>query len=87
MKILILPKFVRQYKKLPQEMKEKEKEKEKEKVFRADPFHKSLKTHKLRGPLKGFWSFSINQSYRIIFEFVDEETVRFYSIGNHDVYL
>ncbi len=84
MKILYLPKFARQYKKLPDNIKDLAEEKEK--IFRQDPFDKRLKTHKLRGELKGYLSFSINYNYRIIFDFVDDKTVRFYSVGNHDIY-
>jgi addiction module RelE/StbE family toxin len=84
MEIYYLPKFAREYKKLPKHIKEQAKKKEV--VFRADPFHPSLKTHKLTGALDGFWSFSITYSHRIIFEFVDKKTVRFYRIGNHDIY-
>ena len=31
-------------------------------------------------------SFSIDYSYRIIFEFIDASTVIFYEIGTHDIY-
>ena len=84
MKIEYLPRFARQYKKLPENV-QKEAEK-KENIFRKDPFDLRLKTHKLGGSLFGFWSFSITHSYRIIFEFVDNGLVRFYQIGNHDIY-
>lgn len=86
MKILTLPKFIRQFKKLPPEIKHVAIQKEK--IFRADPFDPRLKTHKLQGELEGFWSFSVTYSYRIIFDFtdVDKDTVRFYMIGNHDIY-
>lgn len=84
MDILVLPKFVRQYKKLSPEIKKIAVEKEK--IFRKNPFDPRLKTHKLLGSLHGFWSFSITYNYRIIFDFGARETVRFYMIGDHDVY-
>ncbi len=84
MNILFLPKFVRQFKKLPFEIREAAINKEK--IFRKNPFDSRLKTHKLLGELVGFWSFSVTYNYRIIFEFLDDETVRFYTIGNHDIY-
>ena len=31
-------------------------------------------------------SFSVDFSYRIIFEFVDADIVVFYAIGTHDIY-
>ena len=84
MKILYIEKFEREYRKLPREFQEIAEKKEK--VFRNNPFDPQLKTHKLHGVLKGFWAFSVNYKYRIIFEFVDGDTVRFYSIGDHDIY-
>lgn len=58
----------------------------KEEVFRKDPFTPSLKTHKLTGKLKSYWSFSIDFQYRIIFEFADEEIIWFHSVGTHEIY-
>ena len=58
----------------------------KEKTFRKNPFDRRLKTHKLHGELNEFWAFSINFQYRIIFDFADENTVRFYSVGRHNIY-
>lgn len=55
-------------------------------LFRADPFLMQLRTHKLRGNLKGRWAFSVNSSHRIIFRFVDSKTVIFHAIGPHDIY-
>lgn len=84
MKIVVLPKFIRQFKKLPVDIKNAAISKEK--IFRQNPFDPRLKTHKLQGTLAGFWSFSISYSHRIIFDFVDDETIRFFIIGDHDVY-
>ncbi len=84
MRILYLPKFEKQYKKLPVEVKNLAEKKEK--IFRQDPFDSKLKTHKLHGELNSFWSFSISYDYRIIFDFIDKKTVRFYSVGKHDIY-
>ena len=84
MKILYLPRFEREYKKLPVDIQRLAEAKEK--IFRKNPFNRQLKTHKLHGELLEFWAFSVNYSYRVIFDFHDERTVRFYSIGNHDVY-
>ena len=57
-----------------------------EDLFRNYPFHMSLKIHKLHGKMKDKWAFSINNRYRIMFEFVSEDTVRFLDIGTHDIY-
>ena len=52
----------------------------------ANPFEKSLRTHKLTGRLSGFWSFSINYHLRIIFYFIAENVVGFVNIGTHGIY-
>ena len=74
--------FDRQYKKLLQKIKEAAKAKEI--IFRRDPFHPSLDTHKLHGKDAEAWSFSINRKYRIKFTFVGNSAVLFLMIGTHD---
>ena len=85
MEIIYSPTFAKEYKKLPLEIKIKAEKKEN--IFRKNPQEKSLKTHKLSGKLKGFWSFSINYNYRVIFDFADKNTIHFHSIGTHSIYL
>ena len=77
-------KFKQQFRKLRKEVKSAAIKREK--IFRQNPFDPRLKTHKLHGELSEFWSFSINYQCRVIFDFVDENTVRFYNIGKHDIY-
>ncbi len=84
MKILFLPRFAREYKKLPEAVKELAEKKEK--IFRKNPFDPQLKTHKLHGELRNFCAFWVNQKYRIIFDFQSKDIVRFYSVGTHDIY-
>ena len=85
MEIIYSSKFAREYKKLPENIKNIAEEQEI--LFRKDPFDPKLKTHTLKGKLRGFWSFSIGYKYRIIFEFVNNKTVaHFHSVGNHDIY-
>ena len=55
-------------------------------IFKRDPFDSRLKTHKLKGNLKNYWSFSISYSDRILFRFLDNEAVFFIDIGDHNVY-
>ncbi|OGK67013.1 hypothetical protein A2313_01640 [Candidatus Roizmanbacteria bacterium RIFOXYB2_FULL_41_10] len=84
MKIYYSSKFAKEYKRLPKKIKllaEK-----KELVFRKNPHEPLLKTHKLKGRLEDFWSFSINREYRIIFELKDSNTVWFLSVGTHRIY-
>ena len=53
-----------------------------------DPFHPSLRTHKLTGELSGIWSCSIDYKLRILFEFVQspegEEAILLLNLGSHD---
>jgi len=84
MKIYYSSKFAREYKKLP--LKVKLSAEKREKVFRKDPFNPQLKTHKLTGKLKTYYSFSLDFHYRIIFEFVEKDEVWFHSVGTHDIY-
>ena len=84
MEIRYSPKFRRQYKRLSAEVKTRAEKREV--IFRKNPFDRRLKAHKLHGPQERFLSFSVDFSYRIIFEFVTAETVIFYEIGTHDIY-
>ncbi len=84
MRIFFSSKFERAYKKLSQELKKKAKEKEK--IFRKNPFDTRLKTHKLHGKYKKYWSFSISDSYRIMFDFISEKEIVFINVGDHNIY-
>lgn len=84
MKILYSPRFAKEYKKLP--LKIKILAEDKEGTFRNNPFDPSLKTHKLSGKLKDFYSFSINYQYRIVFHFQEGEKIVFDIIGTHEIY-
>ncbi|MFP4135341.1 MAG: type II toxin-antitoxin system YafQ family toxin [Cyanobacteriota bacterium] len=52
--------------------------------FTVDPFSPNLKTHKLSGKLKEFWSFSVDYDERVLFYFTEEEKVVFVDIGTHN---
>jgi len=84
MRIFYSPEFSRKYKRLPDLVKESAKEKIE--IFRRDPFDASLKTHKLHGKFRDFWSFSIDYEYRIIFKFEPDDIIKFYSMGGHAIY-
>ena len=54
-----------------------------------DPFHPSLRTHKLTGQLSGTWACSVSYDIRILFEFVEnpessEEEILLLTVGTHD---
>ncbi|MDO8524011.1 MAG: type II toxin-antitoxin system mRNA interferase toxin, RelE/StbE family [bacterium] len=82
--IKVSPKFEKQYKRLPEKIKEQAKYKEK--VFRFNQFDPSLNTHKLSGKDEGCWAFWINYSYRIKFIFISQSEILFLEVGLHDIY-
>lgn len=76
--------FRKQFADLPEDVKKLACKKEK--LFRENPFHPSLRLHKLRGKLNRFWSISVNMKYRIIFELLENGVMLFVSIGTHAIY-
>jgi len=84
MTIRFSTKFEREYRALTPDVK-KEAE-EKIGLFRRDPFAPELRTHKLKGRLQNFWSFSVTRKHRLVFQFVQKGEVWFHAIGTHDVY-
>ena len=84
MDIIYTAEFMRQYKKLPRDVKIGAVKKET--IFKKNPFDPRLKAHKLEGKLKNFWAFSISFSHRIVYEFGKGRIVYFHSIGTHDIY-
>ena len=78
------PSFVREFKKLPVELRE-------EVLVRIELFkdkknHESLKVHKLKGRLKEYHSFSVTYSHRIVYMHEQPDTVVFLAIGDHSIY-
>ncbi|MBU3924915.1 MAG: type II toxin-antitoxin system RelE/ParE family toxin [Patescibacteria group bacterium] len=55
-------------------------------LFKTDPFYLPLKTHRLKGRLKKFYSFSVNFQYRVLFEFIGKNKVLLFDIGTHEIY-
>ena len=57
-------------------------------LFETNQFNPCLKTHKLKGELQDFYSFSVNHQYRILFEFLskNKNKVLLYDIGTHGIY-
>ncbi len=54
--------------------------------FAANPFDPRLKTHKLKGRLKGIWSFSITHAHRVLVTFPKSGVALLHDVGTHDVY-
>ena len=54
-------------------------------LLEADPFHPSLRLHKLSGKLDGLYSVSINMQYRVTIEFyIEDGKIIPINIGTHD---
>ena len=66
--------------------KEKKLIKKKLKLFLENTFDPQLKTHKLKGKFKKYWAFSVTYHLRILFEFLDRQSVGFIDIGSHRIY-
>ncbi|MDP2864073.1 MAG: type II toxin-antitoxin system RelE/ParE family toxin [bacterium] len=77
------PQFRKSFLRLPKEVKRKAKSRIK--IFKENPFHSLLDTHKLHGKLKEHWSFCVKGQYRILFIF-DDGDATFLDIGPHDIY-
>lgn len=59
---------------------------EKINLFKDKKNHKSLKVHKLHGPLKDRYSFSVNYKIRIVFRYISKNEVVLLGVGSHDLY-
>jgi addiction module RelE/StbE family toxin len=59
--------------------------KEKLRILQENPFDSRLRTHKLSGNLKDFYSFWLTYEYRIVIKiYPKEKLIEFYAIGTHD---
>lgn len=54
--------------------------------FRQNAFDPRLKTHQLKGKREGFWSYSVDYRYRVVFKFARNDVVVYVDVGTHDVY-
>jgi len=84
MQVFFKPAFVRNYAVLLPELQEEVREKIA--LFKNSRNHKKLKVHKLKGRLRGRYSFSVNYRYRIVFVYLSKKEVVLLAIGDHDVY-
>ena len=55
-------------------------------LFAANPFDPRLRTHKLKGKLKAFWSFSVTEAYRVLVTFPQTGVALLHDVGTHDIY-
>jgi mRNA-degrading endonuclease YafQ of YafQ-DinJ toxin-antitoxin module len=54
-------------------------------LLQQNPYHPSLRLHKLQGDLKEYFSVSLDMEYRIIMDFIIiDEQIYLIDIGSHD---
>ena len=82
--LVYTPKFIRQWKKLPPALQDEVEECLQ--LLKANPKQATLRTHKLTGHLRRFYSCSVNYRYRVIFEWDDSRTIALLAVGDHAVY-
>lgn len=80
--ILLSDEFDRKFKELPLNVRKKSLKKVE--LFRNNPFHPSLNTEKLNPKQQGIWSFRIDESYRILFKFMEHNRVLFLTAAHHN---
>lgn len=82
--IIYKPSFIREFDALDKNLQDEILEKIE--LFKDTKNHKQLKVHKLHGHLRDKSSFSVNYKFRIVFSYISKKEVRFFTIGDHDVY-
>ncbi len=80
--IFSTPRFDKNYKKLPKEVKLKAEKKEG--FFKINPFDLRLNTHRLHGKDKTNWAYWVDYKYRIKFIFLNGSKVLYLDVGTHD---
>ena len=83
-RLIFAPVFLRQLKSLPREMQEEAIEKVE--LLKNRRNHQMLKVHKLKGNLRGTFSFSVNYRIRVVWQYNSESEAALLSIGDPDVY-
>ena len=79
--IQYLPKFKKQYQKLP--IKLQQQFDARLRLFMADPSAPQLRVHPLRGKYTGYWSMNVNGDLRALYVKRGDEIVIFALIGTH----
>ncbi|NNN22744.1 MAG: type II toxin-antitoxin system RelE/ParE family toxin [Acidimicrobiales bacterium] len=81
MQLKYLPRFKKQYKKLPKQFQEQLEVRLK--LFLEDPTDPRLRVHPLNGKYKGYWSLNINGDLRAIYLADGNSIIVFALIGTH----
>ena len=76
--------YTRSFRKLPRDIRQKARKRES--IFILDAFDPRLKTHKLHGVFQGYWGYSVDNKYRVIFRFLKGSDALFFDIGLHPIY-
>lgn len=84
MRIISTAKFEREYKKLPDPIKDKAEIAME--IFKNNSADARLRVHKLKGNFCGYLAFSVDYNYRIIFRYGNDEELFLITIGSHDIY-
>lgn len=81
MTIQYMPKFKKQYKKLPKKFQQQFDERVH--LFALDPTHPKLRVHPLKGKFAGYWSMDVNGDIRALYIRRGDELIIFGLIGTH----
>ncbi len=81
MNIQYLPKFKKQYKKLPKEFQAQFDERIR--LFMIDPTLPKLRVHPLKGKFAGYWSMNVNGDVRALYIMKGDTLIIFALIGTH----
>ncbi len=57
---------------------------ERTELFKENPFNPILRTEKLHPKQYDVWSFRVSIDYRIVFKFIEKDTVEFLFVGHHN---
>ena len=79
--IRYLPKFKKQYKKLPEKFQKQFDDRLL--LFVSDPTTPKLRVHPLKGEYAGYWSMNVNGDIRALYLIQGEEIIIFALIGSH----
>ena len=80
MKLQFLPKFKKQYQKLP--LKIQRQFDERLRLFLADPTDPRLRVHPLKGELAGYWSMNVSGDFRALYVIRGDALIIFALIGS-----
>ena len=83
-KVGFMPEFFRRLKKLTPQLQELAFERIE--LFRNRSNHRKIEVHKLHGKYMGFFAFSIDNKYRIMFEWISGDEARLHTVGDHTIY-